>query len=106
MYIVKCPLDYTTQGKAWSHHGQFLHHKVQEGPWDQGETKATLFRNGGWEKKKTSFARFSKFVAMSVFFKESALRPILSSSRDVRLCVCLSPSQAIIFRSLIGPQVT
>ena len=43
-------------------------------------------------------------------FKESALRPILSSSRNVSLYICLSiylsPPHGIFFRPLIGPQVT
>ena len=32
-------------------------------------------------------------------FKESALRPILSGSRDVRLYICLSPFHVIFFEA-------
>ena len=49
------------------------------------------------------------FTDLFWVFKESALRPILSSSRDVRLSVCLfvCPLPMWFFsRPLIGPQVT
>ena len=62
----------------------------------------------GWQPEKGGVRKRPrwKVVTVSMFFTESALRPIQSESRDVRPSVCLSVWVQFILRPLIGPQVT